>query len=439
MLKSGWSRWSLAFSLIAIMLSGCGGGGGEASTSGTPVLQGSLTAYDFGSVTFGNFPAAKVVTLSNSGNATLQISNIALVGDSFTLDVTSGSNFCGSTTPTVAAGGSCAIAVGFSPTAAGDYSGTLSVSSNDPGNSVMVIEFTGTGVAVLVPTLQINRVEIDACPSTKLSIYLSVADQLGYPIAGLLPDSFSLTVGSEIPVVKTLDFVNTSLSVALVMDYSGSITDHLDVQAGMEEGVITFINHLSANDEAQIVKFDSVVEVVQPFRAGTAAGKEVLIAKVLESWDRGRGTRLNDAIYQAVDDLSSRSKDRRILILLSDGFDGTNEPDNPSIYSYVEARNYAVAQGVHVFPIGIAEQLTDLNNDLLDLLATETGGQYFDTVMADDLNTIYQQLAQTLFVDQYLLTCDSVFASGVSAILNVAVRLANGNSGEDSRTIVPCP
>jgi Ca-activated chloride channel family protein len=439
MLKLDLRGLSVVLYLVAIMLSGCGGGGDSDTVPRTPVLQSSTADYSFGDVTLDNFPAAKVITLSNSGNAPLTISDIELIelgGAGFTLDLNSGANFCGSTPLTLAAGGSCTIAVDFGPTATTGYSATLSVSSDDPGTP-MDFSFTGTGVTVTVPTLQINRVEADDCASSERSIYLSVTDQLGYPIVGLT--DFTVSETSIPMLITTQDSISTSHSVALVMDYSGSITDHPEVQAAMEAGVIRFIKGLGDNDEAEIVKFDSEIDVVQSFTPGNAAGKELLIAKVIKPWDMGRSTRFNDAIYQAVGDLASSSKDRKILVLVSDGFDFINPGDTLSTYGYAETRDYAVETGVNVFPVGIADQLSELNVGDLELLASVTGGQYFDTLVADDLNTIYQQLAQILFVDQYLLTYNSGLNPGDSALLRVEVTLIGGSLGEDSLDIVPCP
>ncbi|MBE0500815.1 MAG: VWA domain-containing protein, partial [Desulfuromonadales bacterium] len=205
---------------------------------------------------------------------------------------------------------------------------------------------------------------------------------------------------------------------------------------GMEEGVIHFINQLSPSDSAEIVKFDSAVEVVQPFVAGDDSGKALLIDKVEEAWDYGRSTRLYDAIYQAVEDLSFQHDARRAVILLTDGVEYINEGDATSEHTFFEVKNYAISTGVPVFTIGIG---TGVDEEGINSLANDTGGQYFDTLLAGHLSTIYQQLAQILFVDQYLLICDSVFTSGDSVILNARVTLSEGGIGEDSRTILPCP
>jgi hypothetical protein len=83
-------------------------------------------------------------TLSNSGNATLNISSIALAGTNpadFTLST--GSNACGAT---LASDASCSIYVVFNPASAASFTATLNVTDNAAG-SPQSTSLTGTGLA----------------------------------------------------------------------------------------------------------------------------------------------------------------------------------------------------------------------------------------------------------------------------------------------------
>ena len=80
--------------------------------------------------------AAQTVTLTNTGSASLTISGVTASGDF------AQTNTCGSS---VAAGANCTIAVTFTPTAAGQRTGTLSIADNAP-NSPQTVGLTGTGV-----------------------------------------------------------------------------------------------------------------------------------------------------------------------------------------------------------------------------------------------------------------------------------------------------
>ena len=446
--------WFLLFSLLS-PLSGCGGGGGggeSAPKPSSPVaaasLQSSTMSYDFGEVTLSNSPAAKMITFSNSGDAPLVISNIKLnielIGAGFSLDLDSASGFCGSISPTLAVGGSCSVAIGFAPNSGGNYHGTLTVLSNDPDTPELNITIDGAGSAVAVAgqIVKINQV-VPSCLSSQLTAYVSVTDQVGYPIPDLTMSNFKLTESSNgsispPPIVQPLEIVKTvsaPISIALVMDYSSSITDYPDKVKAMEDGVISFINRLGPNDEAEIIKFDADIEVVQPFTAGDAAGKAALIAKVQEPWDHGIYSLVHDAVYLAVTDTAARQTERRGVIILSDFVNnaGTGNTSNTTPLAWSDN---AIASSVPVYIVGLGVGVDSAVT--LTTLTSETGGQYFDVANTNSLRTIYQQQAQTLFVDQYVLSYDSGFGTGTSATLTVGVSLDGLTYVSDSRIPESC-
>ena len=109
----------------------------------------SLTpsALTYGSVVIGQSSKGKTATLTNSGTATLDISNITVSGD---FAQASSPKPCGST---LAGGASCQIVIVFTPTQAGSRTGTLSVFDN-ASNSPQTVALSGTGKAqvTLTPT-----------------------------------------------------------------------------------------------------------------------------------------------------------------------------------------------------------------------------------------------------------------------------------------------
>lgn len=104
----------------------------------------SPSSLAFGSVTVGASASVRTVTLSNSGTATLNLQSV-LAAAPF-----SATHACGAT---LAAGASCAISVGFTPTGAGAASGSLSVAS-DASGSPHAVALTGTGVLDTTGALQ---------------------------------------------------------------------------------------------------------------------------------------------------------------------------------------------------------------------------------------------------------------------------------------------
>jgi hypothetical protein len=102
--------------------------------SGIGVFPSTLT---FASQTLNTTAPAQLVSLTNTGADTLNITSISPSGD-----FASVSN-CGAT---LAAGASCGVSVTFTPTATGSRTGTLSF-TDDASGSPQQVTLTGTGAA----------------------------------------------------------------------------------------------------------------------------------------------------------------------------------------------------------------------------------------------------------------------------------------------------
>jgi Abnormal spindle-like microcephaly-assoc'd, ASPM-SPD-2-Hydin/Beta-propeller repeat len=120
-----------------------------ASLTGTGTLaQAALSpsALAFPNTTVGSTATAISTTLTNSGNATLNISSIALTGANQG-DFTISANTCGAT---LAASAACTISVTFSPASVASFTAAISV-TDDATGSPQSTTLSGTGVAALVP------------------------------------------------------------------------------------------------------------------------------------------------------------------------------------------------------------------------------------------------------------------------------------------------
>jgi Abnormal spindle-like microcephaly-assoc'd, ASPM-SPD-2-Hydin len=107
------------------------------TAGGGPVVTLTPTSLTFAKTVVGNTSAAKAVTMSNTGNATLNITSIVASGD-FAIS----SSTCGST---LAAGNSCKFKVTFTPTQLGVRTGNLTITDNAP-NSPQTVPLSGTGI-----------------------------------------------------------------------------------------------------------------------------------------------------------------------------------------------------------------------------------------------------------------------------------------------------
>jgi len=108
-------------------------------TGGLPTASLSATSLSFGNVPVGGTSASQSVTLTNNGQAALDITSIVLGGaDASSYDF---ANSCGST---LAAGANCLIHGHFAPTVDGLLTGTITITDNASG-SPQTISVSGTG------------------------------------------------------------------------------------------------------------------------------------------------------------------------------------------------------------------------------------------------------------------------------------------------------
>jgi len=123
----------------------------------------------------------------------------------------------------------------------------------------------------------------------------------------------------------------------------------------------------------------------------------------------GKQTAIGDAIALAVKRFNKKKQSNRVLLLLTDGQNtaGKISPD--------QALELAIAKDITIYSVGIGADVmiqkslfgsrrvnpsSELDEESLQRLASETGGRYFRAKSSDDLTQIYQLLDQLEPVEQ---------------------------------------
>ncbi|MBZ5490686.1 MAG: choice-of-anchor D domain-containing protein [Acidobacteriia bacterium] len=211
---------------------------------GVPTGDLSATSLVFGSQLVGVVSPVQVVTLSNSGNASLGITSIALAGPN--ASDFSQNNTCGLA---LAAGASCTISIVFTPSASGPR--TASVTLTD-SLGVQNITLTGTGIA---PAISFS-------PAA-----LTFPSQL----VGTSSTSQAITVQNT--GTASLPMTSVVLGGANAGDFSQTNTCGTSLAAGMSCTVsVIFTPSSFGNKTATLVLTDSVgTQSVDVSGTGTAA------------------------------------------------------------------------------------------------------------------------------------------------------------------------
>ncbi|HEV2176645.1 MAG TPA: FG-GAP-like repeat-containing protein [Terriglobia bacterium] len=111
-----------------------------------PVATLSPASLTFGTQLVGTVSGKQNTTLSNTGNAALSITSVAVSGNFVE------SNACGASVPP---GASCAITAQFKPTQKGTRTGAVSIADNAPG-SPQAVSLTGTATLVKLSPTSLN-------------------------------------------------------------------------------------------------------------------------------------------------------------------------------------------------------------------------------------------------------------------------------------------
>ena len=117
---------------------------GTGSAMPQPAVSLSAAALTFAAQSVGTNSAAQNVTLTNTGQATLTLTSLALSGAAGTDFTRAGT--CAAAA-SIAAGGTCTIQLAFAPTAVGARTATLTVVSN-AGNGDATLALSGSAVQV---------------------------------------------------------------------------------------------------------------------------------------------------------------------------------------------------------------------------------------------------------------------------------------------------
>jgi len=258
-----------------------------------------------------------------------------------------------------------------------------------------------------------------------VSLNVTVVDGQNHYLTDMNEEEFSVF---EDGAKQELSFFNrTSLPIALslLMDTSASMESRLPIA---QEAAIGFARKLRPQDLAQLVDFDSRVEITQDFTNNVPA-----LEKAIRATAAGGSTSLHNALYISLKELAkikAKSQDevrRRAIVVLSDG------EDTSSLVSYEEVLDLAKRSETAIYAIGLQPRDTTQSKGfreaefVLRQFAQETGGRAFFPSRVEDLKDVYGQIADELS-SQYSLGYASKNARRDGGWRRIVVQVARPNA-----------
>src|SRR5215472_10435270 len=149
--------------------------------------------------------------------------------------------------------------------------------------------------------------------TVEVQLPVSVQDKEGRPVDGLKQENFQVFEDKIQQTIKTFRHEDIPLSVGLVIDNSGSMRNKRE---RVNSAALAFVRESNPNDETFIVNFDDSAYLEQDFTGSIGD-----LIDALENIDARGETALYDAIYLSADHVKSGHKDKKALLLITDGED----------------------------------------------------------------------------------------------------------------------
>jgi len=232
--------------------------------------------------------------------------------------------------------------------------------------------------------------------STLVLIPATVTDRLNRFVLGLQQKDFHLLEDGAEQTIAHFSGEDVPLSVGLVFDTSGSMSDKLQTS---RQAVEQFLKTMNPQDEAFLVEFNDRAELAVGF---TSEADE--IGKKLAAVQPAGLTAMFDAGELALREMKKAKNPRKAIVIISDG------GDNHSTYTGMQLESLVREADVQVYAMGVFEPAIFLpltkeeisGPRLLAELAEQTGGRAFSASQASDLPSVAARIGIELR-NQYVL------------------------------------
>ncbi len=235
--------------------------------------------------------------------------------------------------------------------------------------------------------LLISRINTDAYPQIDVYVSLSKERKDGSLYTASDFTVTDLNAGVSDFTVIPPDSTGTSeeaLSVCLVVDESGSMEG--ENLRSAQQAVTNFVRSVPSGVGVGLVSFSSEAGLRCPVTESASA-----VSRAVHSLRADGGTNIASGLAAAADALRTRNGSK-VIVLLSDGADGSDPAYMEEVLSTLES------QGIAVYSVGFAAA----ESSYMSSISQRTGGKFLRASEAGKLDSIYQQVSQFL-VNNYII------------------------------------
>jgi VWFA-related protein len=247
---------------------------------------------------------------------------------------------------------------------------------------------------VLLLVLLLVRVRGQEAQTYQLSVNVNmvvlnatVRDQKGRVAADLRAENFEVFEDGVKQAVRLFGHEDIAVTVGLVIDHSGSMRRKL---ASVTAAARTFIQSSSPDDQMFVVNFNENVTLGLPAAMPFTNRQEDLTYGISLTPATGK-TALYDAIWKAREWMAGGARDKKVLIVISDG------GDNASTHTLAEVLQAGNKSNIQVYTIGIFEpEDPDKTPGVLRQIAQATGGEALVPNELSDVVSVCESIAKDI-------------------------------------------
>jgi len=229
----------------------------------------------------------------------------------------------------------------------------------------------------------VDKVNVDAVQFTVV-----VTDRSGRFVENLPRTAFRVYEDDQRQTLSTFAASNVPLELVAALDVSQSMTPAMDA---LKQAARTFLAALGPAEQVTLLAFNDNIFTLA--RKTTSSETKLRAVDRLAPWG---GTALYDVIIRGIE-LLGRQSGRRALMVFSDGEDQSSRSTLEAAMSRVESSDATI----YAVGLGRATQSGPLH-DLLNRIATVSGGRGLFTEQQEELQHVFQQIFDDLS-HQYLL------------------------------------
>lgn len=229
-------------------------------------------------------------------------------------------------------------------------------------------------------------------------LHVTVTDDRGQVVENLAGKNFRVFEDKVEQKISLITHEDIPLTMGLVVDNSGSMREK---RGQVNAAALTFVKTSNPNDEAFVVNFNDTPYIDTD---GDFTSDQQNMSDALARIDSRGSTALYDAVIDSLTHLKKGHRDRRVLLLITDGDDTASE------HTFADAIKASEQSNATIYAIGVFSD-DDRKNDkkmvrdstrVLNQLTEATGGQAYFPETLDEVTPLCQQVAKEIR-DQYTI------------------------------------